>query len=273
MVPRSTVITAFIRFASDVVCISPKNTAMSKHHAGCSADSNPQLVFRPVAYREPPHHRGIMARVPRSLLLAAAALLAAAPLMMPDSYSWVEHTTSESAAQGVPGAWVARAGFVAFGVGVAAITWRSRRVWNPLTVIAHAGFAVCMVGAAVFSTRSWLDVPFDETQDALHSLAASTIGFSFVLGVVSSLFDRAGSRRSIRVVDVLAVAASVAIPMAMFNLDGVAGVMQRVMFAVALWWYIDVRPWPAPDSVMSADAERPQRTRTPRQHGTLPPLG
>lgn len=214
-----------------------------------------------------------MARVSRSMLLATAVLLTAATFVMPDSYSWVEHTTSESAAQGVPGAWVARAGFVAFGFGVAAAAWRWRREWNPLTVVAHAGFVVCMLGAALFSSRPWFDAPFDEAQDALHSLAASALGFCFVLGVVSSLFHRTGMRRSIRVVDVLAVAASIAIPMAMFSLDGVAGLLQRVMFAIALWWYIDVRWWRSWDSVVPADAKRPERTPSPRQRGTTPPLG
>ncbi len=40
-------------------------------------------------------------------LVASATSLALAPTLMPESYSWVSHTTSESAAQGV-GAWLAR---------------------------------------------------------------------------------------------------------------------------------------------------------------------
>lgn len=45
-------------------------------------------------------------------LATSMALLALAPLALPESYSWIELGTSESAAQGVEGAWVARAGFV-----------------------------------------------------------------------------------------------------------------------------------------------------------------
>ena len=46
------------------------------------------------------------------LVLLGAALLAIllAPLAMPDDYSWVELGVSESAAQGLEGAWVARIG-------------------------------------------------------------------------------------------------------------------------------------------------------------------
>jgi hypothetical protein len=46
------------------------------------------------------------------LLLAAMAALALAPLLMPDSYSVLGHSVSESAAQGVDGAWLARLAFL-----------------------------------------------------------------------------------------------------------------------------------------------------------------
>jgi hypothetical protein len=57
-----------------------------------------------------------------SCLTVSALALAVAPMLMPESYSWVVHTTSESAAQGVNGAWLARLGFVAFGFAVLART-------------------------------------------------------------------------------------------------------------------------------------------------------
>jgi TRAP-type C4-dicarboxylate transport system permease small subunit len=53
-------------------------------------------------------------------LVASALALALAPLLLPTSYSWVAHTTSESAAQGVPGSWLARVGFLVFGAAVLA---------------------------------------------------------------------------------------------------------------------------------------------------------
>ncbi len=51
-----------------------------------------------------------------ALLVVSAVALAVAPVLMPAGYDWVAHTTSESAAQGVAGAWVARLGFVAASV-------------------------------------------------------------------------------------------------------------------------------------------------------------
>jgi hypothetical protein len=48
-------------------------------------------------------------------LVASAIALGAAPLLMLPAYSWMQHTVSESAAQGVSGAWLVRLGFLLFG--------------------------------------------------------------------------------------------------------------------------------------------------------------
>lgn len=61
-----------------------------------------------------------------SLLILSVLALLFAPSQMPASYDWVQHTTSESAAQGIEGAWVARLGFMLFGLVV---------IWQ--TVILH----------------------------------------------------------------------------------------------------------------------------------------
>lgn len=52
------------------------------------------------------------------LLALSAVLILVAPVMMPDSYSWVSNYISESAAQNVTDAWVARLGFLLFGFAV-----------------------------------------------------------------------------------------------------------------------------------------------------------
>jgi TRAP-type C4-dicarboxylate transport system permease small subunit len=77
-----------------------------------------------------------------ALYLVAILSLALAPLLMPAGYDWVRHTTSESAAQGLDGAWLARLGFVAFGL------------------------AVLMVATAAFSTRPWdPELPYSRVED------------------------------------------------------------------------------------------------------------
>ena len=67
---------------------------------------------RVVALTERPHRWPTGGSLAVCGLLAGAILaLGLAPLAMPDSYSWIELGTSESAAQGTDGAWVARTGF------------------------------------------------------------------------------------------------------------------------------------------------------------------
>jgi hypothetical protein len=171
-------------------------------------------------------------------LAASATALAVAPTLMPTSYSWVAHTTSESAAQGVPGAWLARLGFMTFGLAVLAVAGLATHLWGRLAAWLHAGFGVLMVAAAVFSARSWEPgVPFDAVEDVLHSVAATAMGFAFAFGVVvvAVRYWRAGG--GLRGLDMTAVAASVVLPLAMVNWEQFAGALQRPIFVVAYAWY------------------------------------
>ena len=154
-------------------------------------------------------------------------------MLIDDSYSVIEHTTSESGAQGVPGAWLARLGFVLFGFAVVAITRRSWGRWKQPGTSLHLLFALCMLLVAVFSARSWDPVlAYDVTEDAMHSVAATAMGFAFALGVVA-----VAMRRRWRVSDVVAVAASVVLPLGMALYEPVSGVLQRTMFVIAYLWY------------------------------------
>jgi hypothetical protein len=169
------------------------------------------------------------------LLASSAAALAMAPAVLPRSYSWIEHTTSEAAGQGVPGAWLARSGFVLFGAGVGLVVRRRRGRWTPLAVVAHAGFALSMVAVAVFPSRSWTEAPYDARPDLLHSVAATAMGFCFVIGVVALMGEerRPGRRWG----DAVAVGAAIVLPLAMTAWPSSAGASQRVMFLVAYLWY------------------------------------
>lgn len=169
------------------------------------------------------------------LLVLSAACLGAAPLIMLDGYSIVANTTSESAAQATEGAWLARTGFLLFGF---AVLWLSvvRSRWHAAGRRAHMTFGVAMVVVAVYSHRPFLeDVPFDRIEDMFHSLAATGMGFAFAIGVAIVAYGRRSER--VRLRDVAALVASIAIPIAMTWLPDLAGVMQRLMFAIAMWWY------------------------------------
>jgi hypothetical membrane protein len=171
------------------------------------------------------------------LLLTSFLLLALAPLVLDDSYSWLEHTTSQAGAQRVRGAWMARSGFLLLGLAVLWLAHRRAGRWRQPSTALHAVFGACLAGVAAFSLRSWDDtVPFDRTEDLLHSVAATAMGFAFAFGIASARWTW-GRRPQLRTFDVLAIGASVVLPLAMVALGEYAGAFQRAMFAIAYVWY------------------------------------
>lgn len=172
-------------------------------------------------------------------LSASALALAVAPLFMPEGYSWVTHTTSESAAQGVAAAWIARLGFLLFGLGVIWLTAERRVAWNRWATVFHAGFGAFMVATAVFSTRSWdAAMAYNPVEDAFHSATATLLGFCFAFGVLTLLLRRRKEQLDVRWFDLFALSATVVLPAAMTLLAKFAGVFQRIMFLVAYVWYL-----------------------------------
>ena len=176
---------------------------------------------------------------PIALLVASAVCLATAPILLPESYSWIAHTTSESAAQGVEGAWLARLGFLLWGFGVLWEVRLNRSRWDKWTARLHLSFGVFMIATAAFSARSWIaESQFDPIEDVLHSFTATAMGFAFALGVLGAMLHklRQGSRRV--VLDVIAIAAATLIPICMAIWGDVDGLLQRFMFLTAYAWYV-----------------------------------
>ncbi len=173
------------------------------------------------------------------LLLAISAFsLLAAPLLMPESYSWLSHTTSESGAQGVSGAWLARLGFLTFGLAVLWLAASLRSVWPRGANWLHTAFAVFMIATATFSHQPWMvGTPFDPVEDSLHSFTATAMGFAFALGVLVRLLQR--DRRDLysRAFDLAALLAATVIPLLMVYLPTTDGLLQRLMFLTAYLWY------------------------------------
>jgi drug/metabolite transporter (DMT)-like permease len=172
------------------------------------------------------------------MLLASAGLLAIAPAFMPEAYSSIEHTTSQSAAQGVSGAWVAKLGFVLFGFAVLWLATQERHGWPRLARFLLGAFGVLMVTTAVFSSHApFLSDDFDTTEDLLHSLAATGMGFAFAFGVLARGMRRARERGKPDLFDVIAVLAAVLIPLGMSGASEIQGVLQRTMFFIAYVWF------------------------------------
>jgi len=172
-----------------------------------------------------------------SLALSAISFRIASDVL-DDSYDWVAHTTGEAAGQGVEGAWVARLGFLLFGLGVGLLSFGRHRPWLLPARALHGTFAVCMVLVATFSSRSWIEnSPYHTVENGLHSAAATVMGLAFALGVGAVAMERAGEHHRVRYLDVTALIASIVLPFAMAWSDSSAGLLQRIMFLVAYAWY------------------------------------
>ena len=171
------------------------------------------------------------------LLGGSAVCVALAPLLMPDSYSIVEHSISESAGQGIQGAWLARTGFLLLGFAVLIVAGLAGARWGLWGRIAHRLYGVSMVGVAAFAHMPWEDLPYDEFEDFLHSVGANLVGFSFTVGVLLVSLRRGPGHRWAQIYDGIAIGAAFVIPMIMFNVDGIAGVVQRTMFGIGYLWY------------------------------------
>jgi hypothetical protein len=63
------------------------------------------------------------------------------------------------------------------------------------------------------------------------------MGFAFAFGVVATVLSRAKGVGRLRMHDILAVAASVLIPLGMIAVPEVDGLLQRLMFAIAFAWF------------------------------------
>lgn len=176
--------------------------------------------------------------LPLALLAGSVLALLFAPTLMPESYSWLGNTTSESAAQGVPGAWLARLGFLLFGFGVLWIARSQGSRWGLGVYLLHAAFGILMIATAAFSTRSWeVGAAFDSVEESLHSFTATAMGFAFAFGVGLRMVQRLRRGGSGWLWDAIALSAATFIPLAMNFLPGVDGLLQRLMFGIAYLWY------------------------------------
>ncbi len=172
------------------------------------------------------------------LLLGSALFIFMAPSFMPLGYSSLQHSISESAAQGLNFAWIARLGFLLFGVAVWSLAVTQHTLWNRVPRACFVTFALCMLGTAAFSHKPWLpNVPFDETEDILHSITATLMGFAFSFGVLFRLLRRQTAEKLHRLFDILNILAAVVIPLLGVYFESISGLVQRLLFILAYLWF------------------------------------
>jgi Protein of unknown function (DUF998) len=166
------------------------------------------------------------------VLLGIAAILIAmifGPMASPSGFSWLRHSTSEQAGQQMPGAWIMRAGFVAYGLATlsaALLVWRTRTLVRG----ALALFGLGLIGTAIWSNAPIVpDLSADMHEDCLHSVASGVVGTAFAAACAARLFAPGGSRYDFLAWAGLVV--SVTFPWAMGEWPEFRGALQRAMFA------------------------------------------
>lgn len=220
----------------------------------------------------PQRRRVVTAMAVVGLLAASAIAVVIATAVMPDSYSWIRHSISESAGQGVQDAWVARLGFLCLGFAVLLLVDLSAPRWGPAGAVLFRAYAIAMLATAAFAHRPWLDVPFDEFEDVLHSATANVIGFTFTVGVIVVAVGRGPGTTAARLFDATAVVAAVVISVMVINGADLGGLAQRIMFGIAYVWYgleaIRSARAPVPTEVLRAPDPPGHRGGVGRRHVT-----
>jgi hypothetical membrane protein len=164
------------------------------------------------------------------------ATLVAAHVLAPDSYSLVTNTMSELGAQNTENAWVARAGYIGFGVLLACHysgdLVHVRRVWAQALLLLLYGSTIALTG--VFSTAPFEGGVFSEPESLLHSVFATLAG-AFLSAAIFIAAWRALTRRSRwRHAGSLAF---VALASALFAaIPEYRGISQRALWLGGLWW-------------------------------------
>jgi hypothetical protein len=209
-------------------------------------------VSRPVIATTISRHQAA-ALVVVGLFLASGVCLAVAPSLMPDSYNWIRHAISETAAQGLARAWVARLGIMLSAVAILLLAANRELGWGAQSRSIHRLYAILVVGLAAFSLKPWIPGTFNEFEDVAHSVLAPVAGVAFTLGVLLVSARRAPTARRARVLDWVVILATVMLPLVMLSVPNVAGAAQRTVVAVGYLWYV-------------VEAIRVTRIRRPRTH-------
>lgn len=148
-----------------------------------------------------------------------------------EGYSILSNTTSHLGAQGSPHAWLMNLVFWCLGVMAILITYVSRIRFHQ---IVGALFGISLILTGVFPHAPLVDsVLADQLQDQLHSIFASTTGFSFTFLAIGHGFMSKGRQRS-GGITMAFIATLISLGMMMF--PPLMGLLQRVMFVCTFGW-------------------------------------
>lgn len=148
-----------------------------------------------------------------------------------EGYSILSNTTSHLGAQGSPYAWLMNLVFIALGLMSIWITFQSKILYHQILGLIF-GFSLVLTGIFQHAPLNNL-LPINLLHDQLHSIFATTTGFSFTLLAAGHGFISIGMQRTVGIIMSI-VATLLSILMVVF--PDVMGILQRLMFISAFGW-------------------------------------
>lgn len=202
-----------------------------------------------------------MVKTAMVLFVLSFPVLIVATILMPESYSWIENTVSESGGQGVGHAWVFRSAVLATSAGALLLTTTAGDLWGRWGKSAFRLYGCALVGAAIFSEAPWDGAPHDGTEAYMHTVFAFLTGAGFAFGVLSVAMRRPSHQRLMRFYDGLILIGMVTVPLVMLAIPQ-NGLLQRsLIFAGYVWLLMEAARIQRLEPV-SSPGERIERWRS-----------
>ncbi len=173
-----------------------------------------------------------------SAFVIAALGVLIAPVFLHDGYSALSNSISESAAQNVPTAWIARSALFASGAGTLGVVVLKARIWGRTVATSFAAFGTLWIVSSIFSTKSWvIGTPYNDVENVIHSYAASAMAI-VVLGALVLAFSRKPVRLLDRALAIMLAATATFLPLTSLLAPEFGGIFQRLMFLYTYFWFV-----------------------------------
>ncbi|QUH26203.1 DUF998 domain-containing protein [Serpentinicella alkaliphila] len=158
------------------------------------------------------------------------------PFYGAEGYEIAKNTTSQLGAQNTPNSWIMNVTFCILGIGtIVEAHIHLKRYWVHKILLTLFGLGLISTG--IFQHAPIIDgIPYSLTEDKLHSLAASVVGFSFTMFAFSTAFIEKNNKR--RILAIIKGLISIFLSILMFQVTDYTGIWQRIMFITAFAWLI-----------------------------------
>ena len=153
-----------------------------------------------------------------------------------EGYQIHQHTTSHLGAQNTPNAWIMNAVFILLSLGV----WHGGTFTLkqfPFQKFVLYAFCISLLGAAIFRHAPINHaLQFNAGEDEIHSIFASSTGFSFTLLATSFYFVHYTFK--MKWLALLAAIISIILSLLFFWVPSLAGIWQRLIFIFCFGWLL-----------------------------------